>query len=1132
MGIQALQKFIEANCPGACVPVDLLKIARNAAVRRPGGRGNPRSPAGNRLCLVVDGECCLDRLYGGYFSDWVCGGQWNRMVQFLSVLIQTIQNNNIELAVFFNGSLEPQRLEEWHRQQQAERRKVGQVLKHVATKATPPPKVWWIAPVCLRTCLRMALRHLNVTVLCSMDDHRQEVIAFCRENGFHGLMAEDAEYAIFDPPRYFSSAQLKLTYKGSLETREFILDEVARSLNLHPHRFCVLAALLGNYLLSEEELAPFHRSLCPEAKGKVIPPETLIPAVVGFVRGLPSTEDLDALGARVFPGAPREKVQRLKNCVHYYLNGTRDGFLRYRPSSQGRRHESGCYPAAATAASASAPLPPISEQQGTPVVNGKADAPSPSLDLSSPGEDGLSRSDPSKFASETAESELSSLTAYRQATGGGYPANGNVVNGAFKPGDALDALRRNSTEDDSPIAPDANGVLAPSSNGGGPPASPAVQVNGGPLVGPSSSSSNSSSPGRQSPKSWQARKGQKGGDQGGSGGEAAAGGTRGGFVMPETPKLPKVPPEVMRTASERHQKGLMSPWIYQLLSQGAIKIPVAIEDEAPRELPSGVALFRPIRQMVYAVLFNMHHLAFVARQKREAAAASASSADSSSKSKDGASTSAEGATASSSSSGESTKSGAPSAPAPVVVVEWLGRSSSSSNSKGQRSSRPYELVEGVQLGWPVPTVQRLWLGPSMDDKKCRLRAFLSCLRSDVPLMLNTAYVPQHLLIPCVVLRFLMTQGVPGGVPVLRRQELDAFLAQAVSPQLMDAQSTQGMQLPLVAVRGAQLAALFLQGVEHALFANDACGAPVPWLMCCPWLYFDGKLFHQKLLRAAQAKSLVEVCGGQIDQVAKVERMRAAILEGLQVEFARAPLPAMGGMPRFMPGYPPHGGPRMGGGPMGMGGPPPPPPRGPAGRGMPPPPPGGPRRGALLARGGQLEIAGVVVGSWGANYGQGPRGASGGPGSRGSGGRGPPLPPQVTSVGGRYGGMGRGLMPRRPMAFNRRPGAPFTQLNRRTNKKKTSKPGKEEPTPKLAGKGRGCTIETGDNCTIEVSQLPAPGLDTSGTSLDEDCAATTSTTAVTAPSLLIAGATVTESDTDGPLSSNGAVAGASEQFASV
>ncbi|XP_075524813.1 constitutive coactivator of PPAR-gamma-like protein 1 homolog [Dermacentor variabilis] len=1093
MGIQALQKFIEANCPGACVPVDLLKIARNAAVRRPGGRGNPRLPAaGNRLCLVVDGECCLDRLYGGYFSDWVCGGQWNRMVQFLSVLIQTIQNNNIELAVFFNGSLEPQRLEEWHRQQQAERRKVGQVLKHVATKATPPPKVWWIAPVCLRTCLRMALRHLNVTVLCSMDDHRQEVIAFCRENGFHGLMAEDAEYAIFDPPRYFSSAQLKLTYKGSLETREFILDEVARSLNLHPNRFCVLAALLGNYLLSEEDLTPFHRSLCPDAKGKAIPPETLIPAVVEFVRGLPSTEDLDALGARVFPGAPRDKVQRLKNCVHYYLNGTRDGFLRYRPSSQGRRHESGCYPSTSGSASG---LPPISEQ---PAVNGKADVSSPSLDLSSPGEDGLQRSDPAKFASETAERELSSLTAYRQATGGGYPTagvNGSVVNGAYKPGEPLD-LSRKSTEDDSAAA-DANGIAQQN----GP-----AHVNGGPL-GPSSSSSNSSSPGRQSPKSWQGRKGQKGSAGAGStgseqasasGSSAAAEGRVGGtFIMPEAPKLPKVPPEVMRTASERHQKGLMSPWIYQLLSQGAIKIPVAIEDEAPRDIPWGVTLFRPIRQMVYAVLFNMHHHAFVARQKREAAAASAGSEASKTNKENAFSEESKG-------------------PAPVVVVEWLGRSGGGKGS----SRRPYELVEGVQLGWPVPTVQRLWLGPSLDDKKCRLRAFLSCLRSDVPLMLNTAYVPQHLLIPCAVLRFLMSQGGPGGAPVLRRQELDAFLAQAVSPQLMDAQSTQGMQLPLVAVRGTQLASLFLQGVEHALFANDACGAPVPWLMCCPWLYFDGKLFHQKLLRAAQAKSLVEVCGGQIDQVAKVERMRAAILEGLQVEFARAPLPTMGGMPRFMPGYPPHGGPRVGG-PMGMG----PPPRGPAaGRGM--PPPGPPRRGALLARGGQLEIAGVVVGSWGANYGQGPRGASAGPHRGGA--RGPPLPPQVTSVGGRY-GMGRGMMPRRPMGLNRRPGAPFNQLNRRTSKKKASKTvTKEEPTPKLVGKGRGCTIETGDNCTIEVSELAAKDLEASVAGSDEnDCPAATTI----APTLLIAGATVTETDTDGPLGTNGAAA-ASEQFASV
>jgi hypothetical protein len=32
-------------------------------------------------------------------------------------------------------------------------------------------------------------------------------------------------------------------------------------------------------------------------------------------------------------------------------------------------------------------------------------------------------------------------------------------------------------------------------------------------------------------------------------------------------ELPAVPPEVMRTVSERHNKGLMSPCIYQILTQ-------------------------------------------------------------------------------------------------------------------------------------------------------------------------------------------------------------------------------------------------------------------------------------------------------------------------------------------------------------------------------------------------------------------------------------------------------------------------------------------------------------------------------------------------------------------------------------
>lgn len=39
--------------------------------------------------------------------------------------------------------------------------------------------------------------------------------------------------------------------------------------------------------------------------------------------------------------------------------------------------------------------------------------------------------------------------------------------------------------------------------------------------------------------------------------------------------------------------------------QGEIKLSVTIEDEANKDLPSAVQLFRPIRQYVYGVLFSL-----------------------------------------------------------------------------------------------------------------------------------------------------------------------------------------------------------------------------------------------------------------------------------------------------------------------------------------------------------------------------------------------------------------------------------------------------------------------------------------------------------------------------------------------
>ncbi|XP_033337606.1 constitutive coactivator of PPAR-gamma-like protein 1 homolog [Megalopta genalis] len=957
MGIQDLQVFLDSNyIQGGSVPVDLLKIAR-AIVRRQHNRiGREQRLYTEKLRLVLDGECCLDRLYGGYFSDWTCGGQWNRMLQFLAVLIEATEISSLELAVFFNGCFESPRRADWIQNQLQVRIKVNNVLKHISTKGTPPPKIWWTPPVCLRTSLRMALRHLNVTVLCSMDDHHQEVIAYCRENNFNGLIADDAEYAAFDPPRYFSSEQLKLTYKGSLDTKEYVLPELLKALNIPSDRLCLLAALLGNYILTEQDLADFYKKLNLNTnlnKVNADKNELTIKAIASFVKDLPSVE-LDVVAQKVFGTLLDSRCSKLRQSVQYYINGTKDGFLHYKLEKLNKLLK--------LDSKQNTIQTPTSNSIETPVTS-----------------DADTNLETSKFASETVESERESLNAYKQATANAKSAPQIVIDppGIQGHGDA-DNIRVDEVEQSNGHAVNGTHNL---------------------LISSSSSSSSSSATSPSHATADSARQAEK------------------------TTSIPTTVPEVMRTVSERHQNGLMSPHIYQILIAGEIKLPVLLEDENHREFPSIHLIYRPVRQMVYAILFNLHHRMYLAAKSKE--------------------------------KGDSEKIEVPD----VIIKEWVWS-----------KSNPYqvpELVKAEQIGWGVPTIQRLWFGTGIDDKRRRLRGFLTCMRSDTPLMLNTTYVPQHLLVMACVLRYIMSFS--DIIKILRRQELDAFIAQAFSPELMNAQYLQDLQLPLVTSRGVQLATLFMAGVETALLANDACGAPIPWLMCCPWLYFDGKLFHHTLARATIAKNLLELCSGHVERVVKVDRMRKAVLEGINVVFARPPIPVAPGIRGSVPQNILGANCTINDSLM-------------RGRGSATMPQRGLMRRPIPSRGGQLEIAGVVVGQWGPNYGQPgrlPQPLQGHPRGR--------LPPQITSIGGLKYGLPRGFTPMARATFPTR-GNNRTQIAGRGKKTQMKATGKKKTTVKKSkecekkdSKGRGNGVDgiTDYNDTIPSTNatketLPVPG----------------------------------------------------------
>ena len=82
----------------------------------------------------------------------------------------------------------------------------------------------------------------------SVEDHHHEAMAFCWENGFHGVMSDDGEFIMFNPPKYFSAHEIKLSFQHDLNTTEFKIEKMAKELDLNPSRFCLVGALLGMIL--------------------------------------------------------------------------------------------------------------------------------------------------------------------------------------------------------------------------------------------------------------------------------------------------------------------------------------------------------------------------------------------------------------------------------------------------------------------------------------------------------------------------------------------------------------------------------------------------------------------------------------------------------------------------------------------------------------------------------------------------------------------------------------------------------------------------------------------------------------------------------------------------------------------
>ncbi|XP_023995035.1 constitutive coactivator of PPAR-gamma-like protein 2 [Salvelinus sp. IW2-2015] len=347
MGVQGFQEYLEKRCPGASIPVDLLKLGRTAGRQHPHHHPGPLPPPPPAR-ILIDADSGLQRLYGGYQTDWVCGGEWNAMLGYLAALSQAcMYQGGLELVVVFNGTLGKERWPEWARRAQGQRQTAQLIVNHVGSKATPPPRAWFLPPACLSHCVRLAMFRFRVRVVQTLEDHHQEVLSLYRDFGFCGLIAQDSEFALCNVPAYFSSHALKLSWNGkNLTTQQYLLSEAARQLGLKTQHLPCFAALLGNHILPDEDLAAFHWSLLgpqhPLASLKVrahqlvLPPcEVVIKAVSEYVSSIKDLGNLDAVARDVFKQSQsrmEDKVERFKKAVEYFSSASKPRPLSMGPS--------------------------------------------------------------------------------------------------------------------------------------------------------------------------------------------------------------------------------------------------------------------------------------------------------------------------------------------------------------------------------------------------------------------------------------------------------------------------------------------------------------------------------------------------------------------------------------------------------------------------------------------------------------------------------------------------------------------------------------------------------------------------------------------------------------------------------
>lgn len=213
--------------------------------------------------LLIDVDTSLERLYGGFYPDWLAGGEWSHLYSYLLSLLKTCQELSICLVFCFDGTLYRYGQSQWYYEQIQQRKKVNQIFKHLKQNKTGlPRRHLWFPPPAFQLSLRTILRELNSPYLLIYQtwgygpcQHQEQMKIYAKQyqQSLIGIVASDLEFffptEIKDPKislRNFSSKHFKLSLKGKLTLVQIQFHQFQDQFSLDNHHYALLLTLLGN----------------------------------------------------------------------------------------------------------------------------------------------------------------------------------------------------------------------------------------------------------------------------------------------------------------------------------------------------------------------------------------------------------------------------------------------------------------------------------------------------------------------------------------------------------------------------------------------------------------------------------------------------------------------------------------------------------------------------------------------------------------------------------------------------------------------------------------------------------------------------------------------------------------------